>query len=161
MSNDSNYVNILAQVKAIVVSATVGTNVYDYERWAVHTKDILDLFKYTFNDGEETEYDVILGWTISRTATREIERSSGEHERIHTFTIRGYMGLDDTNTSEKTFQEYAENICNAFRTNRNLSNTSLCVKPVQLIRLEQVMFCGILAHYAEMTVDVHEFIDNF
>ncbi len=154
MSKTSNYTNILAAIKTELESVSNIGKVYDYERWAVNVEDIRTMFK-------DSTSGALKAWTITRTATPENEVSSGGHERIYTFTIRGYMALDDSAATEKTFQGLVESICNSFRLERTLGNVCLFNKPVQVQRVEGVIFCGALCHHAELTINVHEILENY
>src|SRR3990167_4248814 len=79
--------------------ASIG-KVHDYERWSVEWKKFLDGFKSADNK--------IKGWTITREKTDEVFIPGPGAERRHTMVVRGYLGLDDTNASEKTFQDLIE-----------------------------------------------------
>ena len=155
MGSTSNYANILAAIKTAMEGIDNIGKVHDYERWAIKYSKILSFFR-------ESDLSPILAWTISRTSSREDELSAGSHERVHTFTIRGYRSLKDSTATEKTFQGLVEDICDVFRPAEliTLDGTCFYIKPMQVVRVEQVMFVEVLCHYAELTVNVYENLEN-
>lgn len=90
----------LAEVKIIVEGVSGIGMVHDYVRFAKRWKAVLDAFK--------TGGDIINATMISRASSSSIQRTVGEKERAHVFTIDSVYGLADANASEKTFQTLIE-----------------------------------------------------
>ena len=122
--------------------ANIG-KVHDYERWSVEWKKFLDQFKSADNK--------IKGWTITRESSPEEFKPGPGYDRSYNMVIRGYMGLDDTNASEKTFQDLIETVCNTLRPKTTLNGKILQVeKPLQVTTVEIREFGGVLCHYCEL-----------
>lgn len=139
---------ISAQIKVILLTVSgVGTLVYEYERWAANWKDYLDLFK----TGSK-----IKGWTITRTKTPETSKTPSTNTRIHTFIIRGYYSLDDSEATEVTFQDLVESIATAFRTEPTINGTAFDSSPLQVDSVAGIMFGDVLCHFCQLRLDVEE-----
>lgn len=118
--------------------------VYDYERWTADWSKFLTLFK-------DSVSGKINGWTITREKSAEIFIVGSGSERRHTFVIRGYMGLQDSIGSEKTFQDLIEAICDIFRPYTTLNGKVDQVEaPLQVDLVEPRMVGGTLCHYCEL-----------
>lgn len=139
---------ISAQIKVILLGVTgVGTKVHEYERWAANWKDYLAFFK---------EGSKIKGWTITRTKTPETSKTPSTNTRIHTFIIRGYYSLDDSEATEETFQDLIESIATAFRTEPTINGTAFDSSPLQVDTVAAVMFSNVLCHFCQLRLDVEE-----
>jgi len=139
---------ISAQIKVILLEVSgVGTKVYEYERWCANWKDYLALFK----TGSK-----IKGWTITRARTPEENKTPSTNKRVHTFFIRGYYSLDDSEESEVTFQDLIEDIATAFRTKPRLNGTAFDCSPLQVDTIAGVMFGNVLCHFCQLRLDVEE-----
>ena len=134
------------------ISATIGTKIYDYMRLP-NDKGIVSWASYlsAFKDGSK-----ILGWQIYRTACSEINSTTTINIRTHTYAIEGFMSLDDSAATEKTFQTYIEKICETFRPLINLNGKAFQTNPVQVIVIEARMFGEVLCHRVGMTYEVQE-----
>jgi hypothetical protein len=124
--------------------------VHDYERWAKRDKDFQDLF---LSAGQ------IRGWIVRRTATRETSPGIGRFVVTHRWQIRGYMALDDSAASEKTFDALVEALRDAFRSDETLGGlVASTVLPdgeggeagLQLEDHGPVMFANVLCHGARL-----------
>ena len=144
----SNYSDMLAQIKTILESVTNIGKVYDYERFSNNWSDYRVLFKTTIGTTDQ-----IRAWTITRVSTDQKRHlSDGVHRQTLTFTIHGYMGLDDANSSEKTFQELVESVMDAIDAKPHLGGMAAGSDPSQLKFFDHRLFGDLLCHHAEITV---------
>ena len=143
-----SYSGILADIKAILQTVPgAGDKIYDYERWSADWDTYLTLFKA---DG------IIKGFTITRNKTTEEAQSSRTNWRIHTFIIRMFYALKDSDASEKKAQNLVEDIASAFRSKPELLGSCIQTSPVQVDVFEPRMFGSVLCHYAELRLNVTE-----
>jgi hypothetical protein len=70
--------------------------VHSYDRWAADWAGLLALYK---------SGDKLLGWHITRKATKEDWDNMPTVERYHTFEVVGIQGLNDAAASEHAFQD--------------------------------------------------------
>ena len=136
---------IRAQIYTIMGGIANIGQVYDYERWADNWADFINLFKDSTGK--------ILGWEISRKAP--ISDIMNE-PRVHTYSIKGYMGVSDANASEKVFNALIELIAATFRVNLTLNNAALGHDLIQVTSLDTRTFASVLSHAAELTLTVYE-----
>lgn len=130
--------------------------VYDYERFAADWGAFLDLFRTTIGTTPQ-----IRGWEVAYRGFTHGEPLdfSGQHIRAHRFNVMGYMGVDDANSSEKTFAALAEDVADALDADGTLhSSTYYFVSDASIQIFEPRSFAGVLAHYAELQVTVEEVI---
>ena len=152
----STYTTIIGAIKTKLEAVTGingAANVYDYQRLSTDWTSFLSLFKVTSTSK-------IHGWTFTRTSTEEILCTNNQSERVFTFKIRGYMSVDDSAESEKTFQDIIENICDDFRMDMDLGIGSTIeagddqntngIGVVQVQIVEARMFWAVLCHFAEL-----------
>jgi len=143
---------IRTEIKSVMtgISATIGSKIYDYmrlpnDKGIVSWKSYLDAFK----DGTK-----ILGWQIYRTSCLEINSTTTINLRTHTYMIEGFMSLDDSAETEKTFQTYIEKICDTFRPLINLNGKAFLSNPIQVLVIEARMFGEVLCHRVAMSFDI-------
>lgn len=144
------YVATLAAVKATMLTVTNIGNVYDYVRWYKDWPAMLSLFKVTSPSTQ------IRFWDISRVSTSETNKVSKENDRSYTFRIRGFMSLDDSDETEKTFQLLLEEVCTKFRNKPTFGSTVVNVQPVQINNVSHAMVGDVLCHMAECTLIVDD-----
>jgi hypothetical protein len=146
--NDAIY-TILSGVSGVGV-------VHKYRRYATEPVDFRAF--YAVNN-------VINAWEISRTQiapARRLSRRTTEpqaSDRTHRFTLFGYHGIADAQTTELTFQQIIENIADAFRGEPTLQGTAEWAEELQAQGITRVEFFGIPVHHAELTLDALERID--
>jgi len=144
--------NIRAEYKSILSGVTTVGVVHDYERWSVDWSKFLVQFK-------DAATGKIKGWTITREKTIEAFTSGPGAERKHAFVIRGYLALDDTAGSEKTFQDLVETVCDTFRPKTTLNGKVEQVEaPLQVDLVEVRLFGAVLCHYCELRQTVEELL---
>lgn len=141
---------IRAAIASILGTVTNIGKVHDFERWAADWSKFIAFFRTRISG-----VDQVRGWEISRKAPIT---ETGDDTRTHTYAIRGYMGVDDSAQSEKTFSALVEAVAAAFRTNKTLNGAALGQDFIQVETLDTRSFGGVLCHYAELTLTVYEFI---
>lgn len=152
----SNYLNILAEIKAKLEAIADIGKVQDYYRYNSDDALFIALFTYTPAGGTEQ----VRGWEITRESATEHKR--GAFFRHHRFKLTGYMSLKDADSTDKTFQTMLENICAAFRATEGSGawyysdgdtpeNSAVQVQTVSVRA-----FANILCHYAEISLSVTE-----
>ena len=79
--------------------------------------------------------------------------------RVHTFVIHGYLGLDDSAATAKTFATLAEAVCNALDADATLNADALSSSriPCQL-DVDHVLFYSKLCHHATIALAVAEIV---
>ena len=129
--------------------------VYDYERHATEWSDFLGLFKTTISGTDQ-----VRGWMVGYRGIPESDDGRfdgrGRTTRTHRFQILGIMGIDDSEASEKTFADIAENVCDALDSDTTLGEF-FGLSPATL-GFDPSPFAGILVHAAAITFDVTEAI---
>jgi hypothetical protein len=154
----SNYLNILADIKARFDAISDIGIVHDYERLTKNWQEFLALFAYTPDGGNQQ----IRGWEITRRSVPEHKR--GAYYRHHVFIVRGYLSLKDSDATDKTFQILVDTICETFRAVGEVSTwyyrdgENPENSPCQVDLIEPRMFGGVLCHYCEITLYVTEWI---
>jgi hypothetical protein len=148
---------IRARIKTVVSGVSNVGLVYDYERWKSDWSDYLDTFKTTISS---VEY--IRAWTITCESFRPVELATmgggADIEVDYIYKIRGYFGLDDAHTSEKTAIALVESVINALNADTTL-HAYYGSGPHPLAELtifEPRAFGDVMCHYAEITLPVKE-----
>jgi hypothetical protein len=136
------------QIYAIISAVPNVGKVYDYERWCADLGQFILLFKDASGK--------ILGWEVSRTACGAVSINSAEDEDRHEYTIRGYMGVQDADQTEKKFNERIEALRAAFRRNFSLDGTCELALPATVPLIETRTFGSVLCHYCEIKPTVQE-----
>lgn len=146
---------IRAAIKTTLSGVTNIGKVYDYERWAIDWATFIALFKTTVSG-----VDQIRGWEIGRRSVAEkkivIGIGASSNEKTHVFIIRGYLGLNDAAETEKTFNALIEAIATAFRSDKTLGGAARDHDYIQAQTIDMRIFGGVLSHYCELTLTVHE-----
>lgn len=139
---------ILAKLQGI---ADIG-KVNDFERYADQTSALKAQYVATI-----AASDQLRGWNIRRVATKEVFVDTGRWSAHVDWRIRGFMALNDANSSEKTFDDLIEAIRDAFRADDTLGGTILtCIDPssnqagIQVIESKPVLFAGVLCHSVQL-----------
>jgi len=140
-----------AIVSAVETVPNVGV-VYDKHRYSNRMDSYLDLFKTTIDGTPQ-----IRAWQVSysnmesnslaiRTAT----------QRIYTFTITGYLGVDDSADTENTFADLTEAVCNALDNDSAIHAAQTHVDFAQVTTFGYIRFGDVLCHSAEIECRVRE-----
>jgi len=141
-----------AAVKAAVNGVTNIGQVYDRQPWAAEMSAYLDLFKTRISSTDQ-----IRGWSIthegadaSQLAIKKLVR------RVYTYRIRGYLGLDDSAETEKTFAALVESVMNALDDDTTLHASGAHVAYSNLESFGHIVFGSVLCHYVEIVQQVAE-----
>lgn len=141
------------EIKNIMDTVTDIGKVYDYERWAANWNDFINLFK-------SVAHSQIRGWEISRKAAgikkAAIGTSIGSYLKDNDFVIKGYMAIDDSAATEKTFNTLIEAVEAKFRSNMTLNGAAKDHDYIQVRVIDSRMFGSVLCHYAELYLKVYE-----
>lgn len=124
--------------------------VHDYERWSTDWTKFIAFFKTQISGTNQ-----IRGWEIGRKAPVTEDETS---VKKHTFSIKGYMGVEDESATEKAFNTLIEAIAAAFRSDRTLAGSALGHDFIQVEVLDTRSFGGVLCHYVELSLTVYEHI---
>lgn len=95
----------------------------------------------------------VRAWVITREATTGTAEKVHSDKDVHTIVMRGYYGFVDAE-GDTDFQNSIEDIRAAFRADRQLGRTVFECKPVQVKQAVTGMICGVLVHYAELSMQV-------
>ncbi len=150
-----------------VVNATTDAGkVYDYARFSASWDDFLDQFKTTISSTAQ-----IRGWQIAYEGYAEPPvkqfvgpATAGENSviaRAHRFQILGYMSLDDSASSEKTFAALAETVCNDLDDDATLhdDSTYLECSPASIDFFGAIMLGSVLCNHAQISITVTEALE--
>jgi hypothetical protein len=150
-----------AAIKTALEGVSNIGQVHDYERWMDDWANLLTLFKATISG-----VDQLRAWTISLyQAQQEVItfQGGGFDETIlvrYTYRVRGYLALDDSAATEKTFTALVLAVMTALEASTTLQGAVLEREGpvVSLATIEHRMFAGVLCHYAELLVHPQEVI---
>jgi hypothetical protein len=152
-----------AIVTAIQTVANTGS-VYDYERWISKTNDLLTLFKTTISGTDQ-----LRGFVVTAEAGRFWEeqiigfQGSGKTGTVlitYHYRVRGFLGVNDAAATEKTAVALAIAVRNALDASAALTSDKL-EDPDPVVSgatVNYVMFCGVLCHYIEISVNPQEVV---
>lgn len=152
----SNYLNILAEIKAKLEAIADIGKVQDYYRWNSDEAAFIALFTHNLPGGESQ----IRGWEITRESVTEHKK--GAFFRHHRFKLTGYMSLRDADATDKTFQTLVEDVCAAFRNSEGAGSWYYSDGDAPENSAAQVgtvsvrAFANLLCHYAEINLSVTE-----
>jgi len=152
-----SYIAILAKLKAELdgISPTDGStfatigNVHDYVRI-----QNADNSRITFKKNGVPCPE----WFLTRTKVGD-NLESQPVQRVHTFILRGYYPVNDTNQTEKKFQGLVEDILKHFRYMDTLDGIVWLLECPRMDRFESVaiMLDGTYVHYTEIVFEVKEY----
>lgn len=149
---------IRAAIKAkIETVANVGV-VHDYERFASEAAKFRALYLTGTAPNQR-----ILGWHVRRVATREQYIAVSRWVVDHDWQIRGFMGIDDADATEKTFDALIESIRTAFRDDETLGAlVAACLKDetevISVLDSGPVMLAGTLCHAARLALTTRHYL---
>lgn len=124
--------------------------IYDYTRWVADYTAFLTLFKTTIGG-----VDQIRGWMISLAEINQEQNDfTGAIWRTYTYRVNGYMGLDDSAATEKTFVALVETLVNAIDDDATLE--AYLYHPPANVLIDTWNFAGVLCHHAQITQIVRE-----
>lgn len=136
--------------------------VHDHEPYARTEAAFRELYLWDDHTGQPQ----LRGWFLRRVRTAESSPHVGRVIDAHTWSIRGFMALDDERGSELAFDALIEAIRLAYRTDPTLGGANLAVQltgqpfGVQLLNSTPVMFVGALCHACELGLTTYELLDD-
>jgi hypothetical protein len=124
--------------------------IYDYTRWDADWPTFLGLFKCTIGSTVQ-----IRGWEIGLAEINQEQADySGAIWRTYTYHLDGFMGLDDSAATEKTWVALVETLVNALDSNATLE-AYLYHPPANAV-IDYHGRAGALVHHARITQIVQE-----
>lgn len=146
---------------AVLVAIKTVTNygdAYDYVRWAM-MEDFDSLFVNTIGSTTQVRFWMLTLTGFDQVQTAMRRDAKGIH-RQYAYRIDGYMTLDDSAATEKTFVALVEDVVEAMDQNAtlNLATTAYNNEPAQLEIVDHVMYGGVLCHHATITKMVAEWL---
>lgn len=148
----------LSTVRAAVVATLEGVAgvgvVHDYERYGARLEELKALY---VTGGQ------LRGWYVRRTAGRESGPGKGRYALVDDWLLRGFMALDDSAATEKTFDGLIEAIRDAFRADETLggavAGTNVDGRAgVQVTESIPVLFGGTLCHAARLSLSTRRYL---
>jgi len=150
--------DIRTEIKSVVENIDDIGLCYDYERWVSDWSAFLDVFKTSVSGS-----DVVRIWTIGVQSIVPQHLTFGRQrklQRTYTYKVRGYFGVDDSVESEKTAIAIAEDVMEALEERFHTNEYGEDARPAEITVFEPVQFGDVLCHYAEITLEILEKIDN-
>jgi len=143
-----------ARLKTILDAVTGVGQTHDYKRWAVKWGDFLDLFK---SSGQVRGFEITYG---GFTATKPYLGRRAKVLRVHQWRIDGYLGLDDSDATEKTLAGLGEDVYEAIDADATLQADALTVEvsPAQLV-MDHRRFGSVLCNHVTITTETSEWYD--
>lgn len=148
---------IRTQIYTILNNVSNIGKVYDYERYFTSEGDLALNIQSSITGIPQIRY-----WFVKRVGAPKTERyligkGAAESFKIqHNFQIEGYLGLEDSLSTEKTFNTLIEAICAVFRGNETLNNTCFYHEYIKVATISQKMLMKRLCHYTILDLMVHE-----
>ncbi len=150
-----------AAIKSVLQGVTNIGQVHDYTRWMDDWAQLLALYKATIGG-----VDQLRAWEISLQQVQqevigfEGGGTTGTIWVRYTYRIRGYLAVDDSAATEKTFAALVLAVMTALEASTTLQSAVLEREEpvVSLATMEHRMFAGVLCHYAELLVHPQEVI---
>lgn len=129
-------------------SASLGM-VHKYERWTAEWGVFLNLFK-------DPATGRIFGWEIRRASFHAVKLDSLQEEITHGYVIKGYLGVQDSEQTERLFNQKIDELSALFRGNHTLDGLCLDAGPISAETIEERTFGTVFCHYAELRLPVVE-----
>lgn len=140
---------IRLKIKEIIQRVPNSGPVHEYSRWTTDWNQFLALF-------QDPASNRVLGWEISRQAAPGIYISNAEEEVVHTYLVRGYMALKDSDQTEIMFNALIEEIRAEFRQDFTLGGLNELPRGFEVRTIDERMFGTTLCHYCEIAIPVQE-----
>ncbi len=136
-------------LKTILESVADIGKVYDYERYTNTEAGARALFKTEISGQEQYR-----AWMISRRSASEQPKTTASP---NVYVIRGFLGVSDAASTEKTMTLLVEAIRDAFRDDATMYNAGYAHEPVQVSMQDKRMFGQLLCEHAELSITVYDF----
>jgi hypothetical protein len=140
----------LADIRTVIKAAMeevpgVGL-VNDFEPYIQTETELKQFFQPQVDAG-------LLGWTITREKTEELDATTEANFRDHLMVIRGYAVVSLQAASEKAFQDLIEAVCDRFRQAQvDDFNAQVATGRPNVRIVEARQFTNTLVHYCEITL---------
>lgn len=140
---------VRAKIKTLIEAVTGIGTVYDYKRYVNDWESYKDKF---------ISSDKLNTWEIQRLSVESSSYggSGGREDRKHDFIIRGFYGINDKLESEKTFQDLADLVINAFRDQPDLSGVANIINFPITAEFTEGKLGQVLSHIVEIKLSVSE-----
>jgi hypothetical protein len=147
---------IRAQIKTTLDTVSNKGTTHNRLRWAVKQSDWETIAQATISSVVQIRWWEIVYRGFSQTEPH-IGRDAAQI-RIHNFDIHGYLGLDDSTSTETTFSALAIAVCDALDDDSTLNAAAMSVwrEPTQLA-INEVLMAGVLCHHAAIMLQVVEY----
>jgi hypothetical protein len=145
----------LTDITAAILSA-LGTipdlgHLYPYDRITVDP---------TALNGVMGPLSTLRFWCLSRVATQEIWRGNGSVERLHRLRLRGFLALDDSQASERVFQDLLDQVQDTLNAVVTVPGSAEYVSAPVLERQEARMLAETVpVHFSETFVVASEYMN--
>jgi hypothetical protein len=148
-----------ATIRAAIYNAVNGVSdvglVYDYERLVKDWSEFQSMFTTTINGTKQ-----VRAWWVGYRGIIEVDGSRFKTPkritRKHLFHIKGFMGIDDSEATEKTFAALAEDVCDALDSNVTLNGLGYVTPATTSV--DPRPFSDVLVHGALIVVEVTEVV---
>jgi hypothetical protein len=146
---------VRTQYKTVLDSVPDRGVVHEYPRLATDWSKFLEFFK-------DPDTGKILGWEVSVESTPTVVKyiSGVSPNRIADMKwitiIRGYCGLSDANSTDRTFSNLVRSVLIKFLPEDTLGGQVDRVEPMVAGEITERMFGGVLAHFVELRQPIWE-----
>jgi len=147
-----------ALIKTELDTVTEIGKTHDYTRWAITFEKFLTFFKTILGNKEQ-----VRGWSIECENWEEKRLTFTGNQRQYTYTLRGYLGLNDAKATGKTFTALTEDVCEAINSAATLGRASgspWMEEPAQVPDITHRLFGGALCHYCEINLTINELVST-
>lgn len=155
----------VATHRAAIVAMLLGVaeigNVHDEEPYARAESAFREFYAWEDATGAQQ----LRGWFLVRTRTAERALGVGRTMEAHTWRLRGFMSLDSTAGTGKTFDDLVEAVRRAYRDDITLGGVAVPgpleqLSGWQLADAGPVVLAGALCHGATLTLTTYELLDD-
>lgn len=146
---------IRARIKTVLDTVPNKGTTHNRMRWGAKQGDIETIATATIGGSTQVRFWMVVYRGLSATSPH-LGTSSNTY-RTHDFEIHGYMGLDDSASTETTFAALAEDVCDAMDADATLHGDidDMESEPAQLL-IDEVLYGGVLCHHATVSLQVTE-----
>lgn len=95
-------------------------------------------------------------WFPERVAVPSEATLGNQRRKHHNFDLWGYYQIDDSASSEHTFQVLIDTVTDLFDTEITLKDEADIIQAAELLEKVDVKFCGFLCHRAQIRIIVEE-----
>lgn len=146
---------IRARIKTVLDTVTNKGTTHNRMRWGAKQSDIESITNATISGSTQVRF-----WMIVYRGFSQVDPYLGTSDnryRTHNFEIHGYIGLDDSASTETTMAALAEDVCDAMDTDATLHGDidGMEREPCQLT-IDEVLYASVLCHHATISLQVTE-----